>query len=99
MTMQSVFADSIAAFLLISAFWHIFRPGQTERWMGDRTTVRFVGGLLLLLAVSCLWWNGWFFKTLSALLVVSGVWRLFFPDHSIRAQRRPIPDGCTVAFC
>ena len=84
-----VFADSIAGLLLISAYWHIFlRPGQTERWLSARSTVRFVGGLLLLLAVSCLWWNGWFFKdALSVSLAVSGLWRFCFPDHSIRAQR------------
>src|SRR5271166_1134878 len=99
MTMQSIFADSIAALLLISAYWHIFRSGQTERWMCDRKVIRVVGGLLLLLALTCLRWNGWFFTTLSALLAISGVWRLCFPDHSIRAQRKIYPrwvHGCLL---
>lgn len=97
MTMQSILADSIAALLLISACWHLFRPVQTERLMSDRTNVRFVGGLLLLLAVSCFWCNGWFFKAISGLLLVSDIWRLFFPEHSIRTQRSTYPrwvHGC-----
>ena len=99
MTIQRIFADSLAVLLLISALWHIFRSSQTERWMSNRRTVRFVGGLLLLLAMPCLWWSGWFFRTLSFLLAISGIWRVGFPDHSIRVQRAAYPrrvHGCLL---
>ena len=59
--------------------------------MSNRLTVRLIGALLLILAAPCLWWSGWFFKTLFALLAISGIWRLCFPENSIRTQQKSYP--------
>src|ERR1039457_2258076 len=96
---RSLFADSIAAFLLISAYWHICRPNQAERWMSNPHTVRTGGGFVLLLTIPCLFWRGWFFGTLAVLLAVSGAWRFCFPEHSIQVQRKAYPrwvHGCLL---
>jgi hypothetical protein len=95
----AIYANFIAGLLLLSGFWHIFRQRQTERWMSRPGVVRFAGGSLLLLAIPCLRWRGWFFWALFVLLAISGMWRLFFPQHSIRAQQRTYPrwvHGCLL---
>src|ERR1035438_6431818 len=97
--MKSVYVDSIASLLLISALCHIFLQSQTARWMSKPGRVRFVGGWLLLLSVPCLRWRGWYFWTLFGALVLSGAWRLCFPRHSIHAQERSYPrwvHGCLL---
>lgn len=95
----SIYSDFIAIFLLVSAACHLIFPVQTGRWMSKPGLVRIVGGCLLLMALPSLWWRGWYFWILFAGLVVSGAWRLFFPQHSIRAQERSYPrwvHGCIM---
>jgi hypothetical protein len=96
---QSIYGNSIAALLLLSALCHLFSPSQTSYWMSKPDIVRFVGRCLLLLSLPCLWWRGWYFWTLFGALVISGAWRLFFPQHSIHAQERSYPrwvHGCLL---
>jgi len=96
---KSVYVDGIATFLLISALCHIFMQSQMARWMSKPSLVRFIGGCLLLLSIPCLWWRGWYFWTLFAALLVSGAWRLLFPQLSIHAQERSYPrwvHGCLL---
>jgi hypothetical protein len=50
-----------------------------------------VGAVLLALAIPCVFWGGWYFWTLLLALAASGIWRLCFPHHSIRAQRTLYP--------
>jgi hypothetical protein len=83
---ESAYRDSAAALLLLPAVCHLFFASRTTYWMTKPGVVRFVGGCLLLLALPCLWWRGWYFWTLFDALVISGAWRLCFPHHSIRAQ-------------
>jgi hypothetical protein len=97
--MRDIFTSLVGTLLLLSGLWHIFQSNRTEHWMSKPLVVRCVGGVLLLLAAACLAWRGWFFYTLFALLAVSGIWRLFFPLHSIRAQQRSYPrwvHGCLL---
>jgi hypothetical protein len=97
--MESIYINGIATLLLLSAMCHIFLQPQTARSMSKPGLVRLVGAGLLLLAVPCLWWRGWYFWTLFGALVVSGSWRLLFPHHSIRAQERSYPrwvHGCLL---
>jgi uncharacterized protein YjeT (DUF2065 family) len=96
---QTIYTNAIAAVLLLSGLLHIFRPQQTGRWLSNPKRIRIVGAVLLLAALPCLFWRGWFFWTVFALLIVSGVWRLFFPQHSIRSQQRVYPrwvHGCVM---
>jgi len=53
--------------------------------------VRGVGFCLLLFAVPCFLWRGWYFITLGALLAVSGAWRFFAPESSIKLQKITYP--------
>jgi len=67
--------------------------------MSNPQTVRVVGGSLLLLAIPSVFWGGWFFESLGFLLAASGAWRLCFPVHSIRVQRKAYPrwvHGCLL---
>lgn len=96
---RSIYPDVIATLLLLSGLCHILYSSQTERWMSNPVLVRFVGGCLVFLSVPCLWWRGWYFWTLFWLLMVSGVWRLCFAQHSIRAQQGSYPrwvHGCLL---
>ena len=96
---ESIYVGSIASLLLISGLCHIFLPSQTARWLRKPGLVRFVGAWLLLLSVPCLRWRGWYFWTLFGALALSGIWRLCFPRHSIRAQERSYPrwvHGCLL---
>jgi hypothetical protein len=96
---ETVYRGVVIGFLVVSGLAHIFAPGQTERWMGRSPVVRAVGILLLILAIPCLVWRGWYFWTLFAGLSLSGIWRLCFPQSSIRAQRRSYPrwvHGCLL---
>ena len=96
---ESIFVNGIAVLLLLCGLMHIFLPQRVESWLSQPGVVRFIGGVLLLLAAICLRWRGWFFLTLFALLAVSGIWRLCFPRHSIRTQQRAYPrwvHGCLL---
>jgi hypothetical protein len=88
---ESIFAHGISVLLLLSAMAHILLPHTTDRCMSRPGVVRFTGAVLLLLAVPCLWWRGWFFWSLFAALFISGAWRLCFPRHSIHAQQQAYP--------
>jgi hypothetical protein len=95
----SSYADSIAAFLLLSALLHIFLQRQISYWLTKPSVVRVIGACLLLLSLPCLRWRGWYFWTLFAGLALSGGWRFFFPQHSISAQERTYPrwvHGCLM---
>jgi len=97
--MEAIYSNVIATLLLLSALSHIFLQSQTARWMSKPGLVRLAGAGLLLLAIPCLYWRGWYFWTLFGALVASGAWRLFFPRHSIRAQERSYPrwvHGCLL---
>jgi hypothetical protein len=97
--LASIYADSIAAFLLLSALCHLFLERQVNYWLRKPGVVRFIGACLLLFSLPCLCWRGWYFWTLSAALAISGAWRCFFPQHSIRAQERAYPrwvHGCLL---
>jgi len=96
---ESIFIDSIVVLLLLCALVHIVLPQATESWMSRPGVVRCVGGILLLLSIPCLLWAGGLSWTLFAVLVISGVWRLCFPRHSIHAQQRTYPrwvHGCPL---
>jgi len=96
---KTMFSDSIAGLLLLSAFAHLFMPRATDSWMSKPAAIRLTGAILLLLALVGLQWHGWFFWTLSASLAASGAWRLCFPHHSIRTQQRLYPrwvHGCLL---
>ena len=91
----AIYCWALAAFLFISAL----APTQTDRVMNRPASVRSIGALLLLLAIPCLVWCGWFFWTLFAGLTLSGIWRLVFPHSSIRAQKNTYPrwvHGCLL---
>jgi hypothetical protein len=59
--------------------------------MSRRRMVQAVGCALLLLAVPCFLWRGWYFFAIGILLAVSGAWRLFAPEHSIKMQKTSYP--------
>jgi hypothetical protein len=95
----SIYPDAVAAFLLLSALCHIFLPRQTRYWLTKPVVVRLVGAFLLLLSLPCLAWRGSYFWILFAGLAISGLWRFFFPQHSIRAQEKSYPrwvHGCLM---
>jgi len=96
---ETIYVWSIAGLLALSGICHIASPGLTDRLMSSVPVVRAVGLLLLVLAIPCLVWRGWYFRTLFVALGVSGLWRLCFPQSSIRAQRRTNPrwvHGCLL---
>lgn len=96
---ETIYFRCVVGLLLVSGFWHIAAPGLTERWMSSVPAVRTVGALLLILAIPCLVWRGWYFWTLFTGLAISGFWRLCFPQTSIQAQRRSYPrwvHGCLL---
>jgi hypothetical protein len=67
--------------------------------MSKPVLVRLVGGCLLMISIPCLWWRGLYFDVLLGALILSGVWRLCFPRHSIRAQENSYPrwvQGCLL---
>ena len=97
--LETVYLCGVVGLLFVSGLWHIAAPGLTERWMSNSQVVRVVGALLLALAVPCFVWRGWYFWTLFAALTASGLWRLCFPQSSIRAQRGSYPrwvHGCLL---
>jgi len=97
--LASIYVDGIAAFLLLSALFHISLQRQVSCWLSKPAVVRFIGACLLLFSLPCLWWRGWYFWTQFAALAISGTWRFFFPQHSIRAQERSYPrwvHGCLM---
>jgi hypothetical protein len=68
---ESIYVYGVATFLLLSALCHFFWPSETQRWMSKPGVVRTAGGFLLLLAVPCLYWRGWYFGTLFGALIIS----------------------------
>jgi hypothetical protein len=88
---ETIYAWSIVGLLVLSGICHIAMPGFTERSMSSVPKVRAVGILLLISAIPCLLWRGWYFWTLFASLGASGFWRLCFPQSSIRAQQQTYP--------
>ena len=96
---EAIYSWGLAGLLFVSGLCHIAAQVLTERWMSRPLVVRAVGMLLLILAIPCLVWRGWYFWTLFAGLAVSGLWRLLFPQSSIRAQQRSYPrwvHGCLL---
>jgi hypothetical protein len=96
---ERIYVGSITSFLLLSSLAHIFFQSRTKYGMSKPGLVRSVGASLILLSVPCLLWRGWYFLTLFTALVVSGAWRFFFPQSSIRAQERTYPrwvHGCLL---
>jgi hypothetical protein len=96
---KAIYSDAVAGLLFVSGIFHIAAPRLTERWMSRKTSVRSVGALLLAIAVPCLVWPEWYFWILFAGLTASGLWRLLFPQSSIRAQQRSYPrwvHGCLM---
>lgn len=59
--------------------------------MRDIRTVRSLGVVLLVLAIPCVVWRDWYFGVLFLALAASGIWRLCFPQNSIRVQRTIYP--------
>jgi hypothetical protein len=96
---EIIFLDTLAALLLVSALAHFFIPQVTDVWLGKPLLIRLTGIVLLILALGCLHWHGWFIRTLAAALGISGFWRLFFPQNSIRTQQSLYPrwvHGCLL---
>jgi hypothetical protein len=88
---RTIYVSILASFLLVCGLWHMTMPSLTDHWMKNARIVRAVGVLLVALAVPCLAWSGWYFRTLLSALTVSGIWRLCFPQNSIRLQRTIYP--------
>lgn len=88
---KTFYVSVVASFLLVSGLWHVAAPGLTDRWLRSIRMVRAIGALLLVLAIPCLVWRGWYFRTLLLGLAASGIWRLCFPQNSIRTQRTVYP--------
>jgi len=88
---RTIYIAVLASFLLVSGLCHLAAPGATDRWLRNTRTVRSVGAGLLVLAIPCVLWRGWYFWTLLLALAASGIWRLCFPQSSIRAQRTLYP--------
>jgi len=82
---ETTYSWGVVGLLFVSGLCHIAAPVLAERWMSRAPVVRGVGMLLLVLAIPCLVWRGWYFWTLFVGLTVSGLWRLLFPQSSIRA--------------
>jgi hypothetical protein len=96
---ETAYLWSVVGLLFVSGLWHIATPGLTERWMSNSRVVRAIGEFLLVLAIPCLVWRGWYFWTLFAGLTASGLWRFCFPQSSIRAQQWSYPrwvHGCLL---
>ena len=88
---RTIYIAVLASLLLVSGLCHLAAPSSTDRWMRNTRTVRSVGAVLLALAIPCVLWGGWYFWMLFLALAVSGIWRLCFPQNSIRAQRTLYP--------
>jgi hypothetical protein len=88
---RTIYIAVLANFLLISGLCHVVAPSSTDHWMSNNRTVRSMGAVLLVLAIPCVLWRGWYFWTLLLALAVSGIWRLCFPQNSIRAQQTLYP--------
>ena len=88
---KTIYIAVVAGLLLASGLCHLAAPNSTDHWLGNTRTVRSVGAVLLALAIPCGLWRGWYFSMLFLALAVSGIWRLCFPQNSIRAQRSLYP--------
>jgi hypothetical protein len=89
--LQTAFIDVLIALMLISALAHLFLTRWVDVWLTRPSVIRVIGAILLALAIVSLDWRGWFFDTLAVAFGISGIWRLFFPQHSIHAQERLYP--------
>jgi hypothetical protein len=85
---QTVYVSLIAGLLLLSGAWHLAVPRLTESWMSRVPAVRLTGVILIVLGGVSLYWSGWYFRALCLGLLVSGFWRLTFPQNSIHMQQR-----------
>lgn len=85
---MATYCWTIVAVLLLSGIVHLAAPRLTERCLSRPPIIRWTGALLVLLSMPCMLWRGWYFWLLFLGLLASGLWRLLFPHHSIRAQQR-----------
>ncbi len=86
---KTIYLSIVVLVLVLSGLWHLSVPGWTERWVSRVTGIRLVGALLLELTIPCVWWGGRYYWTLFAVLTVSGVMRLCFPQRAMRKIRPP----------
>jgi hypothetical protein len=89
--LRHYYIDAVVIGLLISAACHLAAGGWTDRVLSRTGVVRGVGLCLLLLAVPCFLWRGWYFLMLGSLLAISGAWRLLTPENSIKLQKITYP--------
>jgi hypothetical protein len=90
-SVRAVFVTAGALSLLAIGLWHVLDGARTDRIFHDPAKVRFVGAVVLSLAVPCLVWRGWYFSTLGALLGASGALRLFAAERNVRLQKTAYP--------
>ena len=88
---RTIYIAVLASFLLVCGLCHLAAPRSTDDWMRSTRTVRWLGAALLVLAIPSVIWRGWYFWTLLLALAASGIWRLCFPQNSIRVQRTIYP--------
>jgi hypothetical protein len=89
--LRHYYIDALVIGLLISAGFHLAAGEWTDRLLSRSGLVRSVGFCLLLAAIPCFVWRGWYFIGTGAVLVACGAWRLFAPEHSIRMQKESYP--------
>lgn len=97
---RTLFAALFSAALLAVGVWHLVAGPTTDRLFASATNVRRVGAALLLLALPCLLFRGWYFWTLAALLGFHGGFRLFAAELNIRMQKGAYPrwvHGCIMS--
>jgi hypothetical protein len=88
---RTLFVAFCSAGLLAVGVWHLLAGPATERLFASAANVRRVGAALLLLALPCLLFRGWYFWTLAALLGFHGGFRLFAAELNIRLQKGAYP--------
>jgi len=88
---RTIYIVVLASLLLVSGLCHVAAPRSTDHWMRNTRTVRWLGAVLLVLAIPSVIWRGWYFWILLLALAASGIWRLCFPQNSIRVQRTLYP--------
>ncbi len=88
---RTLFVAFCSAGLLAIGVWHLLAGPTTDRLFAQAANVRRVGAALLLLAIPCVVWRGWYFWTLAALLGAHGAFRLFAAELNIRMQKGAYP--------
>lgn len=86
---KTIYLTIVFLVLILSGIWHLSSAGWTERWISRVSGVRLVGAVLLELTIPCVWWGGRYYWILFAVLTVSGVMRLCFPQRSLRSLYPP----------